>query len=103
MLTLYYKQTCPFSARVLQVADNLQVTLELKDVAEDSVFEQEMLEKGGKSQVPFLVDSERGVSMYDSNDIIEHLRAHYANKTPVAVAARPRVHISSSVCESCEG
>jgi len=103
MLTLYYRPSCPFCARVLQIADNLQVTLELKDISTDLVAEQELLEKGGVSKVPFLVDGERGVSMYESNDIIDYLREHYKNSAPIVAASRPRVHVSSSVCESCEG
>ena len=103
MLTLYYKPTCPFSNRVLQMAENLQVQLELKDISESEVAEQELMELGGKSQTPFLVDSDRGVSMYEASDIIDHLRTHYSQTAAAAVVTRPRVHISSSVCESCEG
>lgn len=84
------------------MADNLHVTLELKEVSEDETAAAELLEKGGKMQVPFLVDSEKAVSMYESSDIIDYLRQNYA-QSATAVATRPRVHISSSVCESCEG
>ena len=33
----------------------------------------ELMEKGGKRQVPFLVDEENGVSMYESDDICRYL------------------------------
>ena len=102
MLTLYFKQTCPFSQRVIQMAENLNVELEMKDVSEDDSAMAELLEKGGKGQVPFLVDSEKNVSMYESDDIIEHMREFYA-KSGAAPAAKPRIHVGGSTCVSCEG
>lgn len=103
MLTLYYKPSCPFCQRVLQMAENLKVELELKDVSEDESALAELLELGGQKQVPFLVDAEKGVSMYESSDIIEHMREHHANTASSEGGVKPRVHISSAVCESCEG
>lgn len=84
------------------MAENLKVELELKDVSEDQVFLDELLSKGGKEQVPFLVDSERGVSMYESSDIIEYIRENYA-KTAAATVSAPRVHVGGATCVSCEG
>jgi len=104
MLTLYYKPSCPFCQRVLQVSDNLGVQFELKDISESEEALAELLEKGGKQQVPYLVDDERGVAMYESGDIIEYVREHYAGSTQEAGAvSRPRVHIGGSTCVSCEG
>jgi len=84
------------------MAENLQVELDLRDISEDPDAAAELVEKGGKTQVPFLVDTERGVMMYESSDIIDYLREHGTKREAVA-AGKPRVHISSSVCESCEG
>ena len=33
---------------------------------------------GGKTQVPFLVDPEKGVQMYESSDIIAYLDENYS-------------------------
>ena len=74
MFTLYYKPTCPFCQRVLQMSENLGVELELKDISEDESAADELVEKGGKRQVPFLVDSQTGESMYESSDIIDYMR-----------------------------
>ncbi len=38
----------------------------------------EVLELGGKAQVPFLVDEERGLQLYESADIIEYARKRFA-------------------------
>jgi glutaredoxin 3 len=103
MLTLYYKPTCPFCQRVIQMAENLKVELEMKDISEDEAALQELIEKGGMKQVPFLVDSEKAVSMYESSDIIDYIRENYASSKVASVLSKPRVHISNSVCESCEG
>ena len=102
MLTLYYKPACPFCERVLQMADNLKVNLSLKDISEDEMAKAELLEKGGKQQVPFLVDTERDVSMYESSDIIDYMREH-GTKASEETSTKPRVHVSGSVCVSCEG
>ena len=85
------------------MADNLKVEVELKDVSEDQSAADELLEKGGKMQVPFLVDTEKDVSMYESSDIIDYLRENGVKKVAVAAAAKPRVHVSGATCTSCEG
>lgn len=103
MLTLYFKPTCPFCHRVIQIAENLNVEMEMKDISEDETALAELLEKGGMKQVPFLVDSEKGVSMYESSDIIDYIREYYAQSKMEVSPVKPRVHISNSVCESCEG
>lgn len=104
MLTLYYKPSCPFCQRVITVAQNLNINFSLKDISDDETALAELMEKGGKQQVPFLVDTEKNISMYESSDIIEYIREHYAGSAREASAApRPRVHVGGSVCESCEG
>lgn len=103
MLELYYKETCPFCQRVLQMAENLGVSFELKDIEADDAIAAELIEKGGKRQVPFLVDTDRDVSMYESADIIDYIREHYKNTaTP---AAKPRIHNAGegATCIACEG
>jgi anaphase-promoting complex subunit 7 len=44
------------------------------------------VEKGGKSQFPYLVDAELGVAMYESKEIIEHLLANYGQSAPLPSA-----------------
>jgi len=79
MLTLYVKTGCPFCHKVLDAGGDLGVTFEEKNIADDAVA-AELIARGGKRQVPYLVDSERGVEMYESDDIIAYLREHYAKK-----------------------
>ncbi len=100
MFTLYYKPSCPFCQRVLQMADNLGVTLELKDISEDETLAQELIARGGKRMVPYLVDTKNNVEMYESSDIIDYLREHKAEAT---APTRPRVHAGGATCVACEG
>jgi glutaredoxin 3 len=102
MLTLYYIPSCPFCQRVLQIAENLGISLDLKDISEDEAAKAELVEKGGTSQVPYLVDTEKDVAMYESGDIIEYIRDNYAGSGE-AVTTKPRIHVGSATCESCEG
>ena len=102
MLTLYYKPSCPFCQRVLQMAENFNVEFDLKDISEDEALAAELVEKGGQRQVPYLVDTEKNVAMYESSDIIEYLRENY-NNAGETTAKKPRIHISDSTCVSCEG
>ena len=86
------------------MADNLGITLTTHDIDESDTALQELLEKGGKKQVPFLVDSEKNVSMYESNDIIDYLRDNYSKtETNTTETVKPRVHVGGSTCVSCEG
>lgn len=84
------------------MAESLKVELVLKDVSEDEAALSELLQKGGSNQVPFLVDTEREVSMYESSDIIDYMREH-APKGEAQSESKPRVHVGGSTCISCEG
>ncbi len=84
------------------MAENFNTNLELKDITESEEALAELMEKGGKAQTPFLVDSERNVSMYETNDIIDHLR-EFGRAAGTAVANKPRVHVGGATCVSCEG
>jgi len=101
MLSLYYKESCPFCQRVMQMAENLGVEFDLKDI-EDDATAAELIEKGGKRQVPYLVDTDKDVAMYESGDIIDYIRDNYAN---IANAEnKPRIHnAGAATCVACEG
>ena len=79
MLTLYIQTGCPFCHKVLDTGRELGVSFEEKDIA-DNAIAAELVARGGKRQVPYLVDSERGVEMYESVDIDAYLREHYAKQ-----------------------
>ena len=100
MLTLYYKPSCPYSARVIAEAEDLGLSFDLKNIAADEALRDELIAKGGKKQVPYLIDASRDEAMYDSGDIIEYLREHYGNGATNASGLR--VYRSDASCDVCE-
>ena len=79
MLTLYYKPTCPFCQKTMAVIDEMGLEVEMKDISADDALAQELIDRGGKRQVPYLVDTDHNIEMYESGDIIAHLREHHAS------------------------
>jgi len=77
MLTLYVKTGCPFCHKVLETGKELGITFDEKNIADDAVA-AELIARGGKRQVPYLIDSERNIAMYESAEIDEYLRAQYS-------------------------
>lgn len=82
------------------MTDRLNTEIEMKDISETEALAAELEERGGKRQVPYLVDTDQNVEMYESDDIIAHLQKHYGE---AAAPTKPRVHVGGSTCESCEG
>lgn len=76
MLTLYVKTGCPFCRKVLDTVAELGIDVAQKNIADQSVAD-ELVALGGKRQVPYLVDSDRDVALYESMDIDAYLRAQY--------------------------
>jgi glutaredoxin len=117
MLTLYVKTGCPYCAVALKKVEDLGLTINEKNIADQGVAD-ELVAKGGKRQVPYLVDDEHGVEMYESSDIAAYLEKTYGKKEeePAQAVAMddsfldnvkvaPRIHRSpdAGVCEACEG
>ena len=78
-LTLYVKTSCPYCAKVLAAGEELNLTFDLKNVAEEGIAD-ELIARGGKRQTPYLVDEEGNVEMYESDAIVEHLHQRFGNK-----------------------
>ena len=76
MLTMYVKTGCPYCGRVIRAIDALGLDVEYKNRNDEGVVD-ELIERGGKAQFPYLVDSENEAEMYESKDIIIHLCKQY--------------------------
>lgn len=72
-MELYIRPGCGYCTKVLDEARRLGVQFVLHDISDPQVA-QELLARGGKQQVPYLVDVARAVEMYESDDIIAHLQ-----------------------------
>ena len=68
-ITLFYKPTCPYCLKVLHYLKQNNITVPLKDVSAEERTKQELIQIGGKSQVPCLVID--GKALYESDDIIK--------------------------------
>lgn len=76
-ITVYRLQACPFCERVVDRLDDL-------DLAYDSVFVEALHSKrnivkrvAGTRTVPVIVDESTGVTMAESDNIIEYLETTY--------------------------
>lgn len=71
-LTLYQYSSCPFCQRVLRFMDANGIELPLKDTMMDPDARRELIELGGKGQVPALRIGDE--IMYESDDIVRWLQ-----------------------------
>lgn len=76
MIELFIKSFCGYCKKVMDYLDEHSIPYKTIDVSEIA-NEEELLRIGGKNQVPFLLDREKKVEMYESNDILEYLREVY--------------------------
>lgn len=86
MLELYQSEGCPHCATVRQKLSELGVSYVSHnprlpgdvggDVTNDVTYDE--LTAGGADQIPYLVDTARNVTMYESGDIVEYLDEHYS-------------------------
>lgn len=74
MITLYTKPLCGYCNVVKDRIEELAIPYREKSIdTEDNLAE--LMEKGGKRQVPYLVDDERGMAMYEPAGIIQYLES----------------------------
>lgn len=78
-MILYVKTGCPWCEKVLNTGKELGIKFEERNIKDDAIA-SELIKRGGKRQVPYLVDNERNVEMYESADIDAYLRAQYPQK-----------------------
>ena len=84
MLELYQAEGCPYSEKARQKLSELGVSYVIHNPRThggETLNEQthdELHKLGGEDQIPFLVDHQREETMYESDDIIEYLKEHYA-------------------------
>jgi glutathione S-transferase len=63
---------CMYCRKVMDFMEEYNISYEKIDIS-DEANERELISLGGKRQVPYMVDEEGGVQMYESLDIIEYL------------------------------
>ena len=83
MLELYQAEGCGYSKKVRETLTDLGISCVIHnprtatgEIRNEQTY-AELRTTGGQDQIPFLVDHQRGVTVYESEDIVEHLRTHY--------------------------
>ena len=78
-LVLYYLPSCPYCIKVLDYMEKENIQIEKRNVS-DPKIKEELIEIGGKGQVPCLVID--GKPLYESDDIINWLAQHKSELQP---------------------
>jgi len=73
MLELFILETCPYCKKVMAFLDENKMEYRKIDIT-NKENEESLIRIGGKRQVPFLIDKDRNIQMYESNDIIEYAK-----------------------------
>lgn len=77
LLELYNFEASPFCRKVREALAALDLDYLVRNVAKKSARRPELVARGGKMMVPYLVDPNTGVEMYESDDIVAYLEATY--------------------------
>jgi len=85
MLELYQSEGCPHCAKVREKLSELGVSYVRHnprlpgdvggDVTNKTTYDE--LVAGGEDQIPYLVDTQQNVTMYESDKIVEYLDEYY--------------------------
>ncbi len=73
MLELFYSDTCPYCRKVIDFFEENNIDFIPKEIHESENYD-DLMTIGKIAQVPFLLDKENNVSMYESDDIIEYVK-----------------------------
>ncbi len=82
MLELYQFEGCPYCKKVRKKMTELGLSFTAHNPRQNEDRMDELMELGGKDQVPFLVDRDEDgeirETLYESDDIVEYLEETYA-------------------------
>ena len=73
MLDLFVLGNCIYCRKVTDFLEEHGVKYNKIDIS-DKASEEALIQAGGKRQVPFLIDRDRNIQMYESEDIVEYIK-----------------------------
>lgn len=80
-IELYQKEECPYSHRVRKTLSALGIDFIAHTVPDDnSLKHKQLVEAGGKDQIPYLLDHRTGVYLYEADAIVEYLNHEYRDE-----------------------
>jgi glutathione S-transferase len=101
LLELYEFEASPFCRLVREVLTELDLDAMIYPCPKGGTrFRPTVQELGGKQQFPFLIDPNTDVQLFESADIIDHLRREYGDGRPALRGFVRRLSIASSAAAS---
>lgn len=78
-MSLYQFTGCPYCMATRRAIRRLNLNIEIRDALDNKQHERELIEQGGKRQVPCLRIDEDGQTtwIYESRDIIQYLDSRF--------------------------
>jgi glutathione S-transferase len=67
----------PYCRKVRETLCRLDLDCHIKNASNRGPMRDELRARGGKKTVPYLVDPNTDTEMYESDDIVDYLRATY--------------------------
>jgi len=77
LLELYGFEASPFCRKVREALCRLDLDYVVRNVAKRSARRPDLVERGGKMMVPYLIDPNTGSELYESDDIVDYLDQTY--------------------------
>lgn len=77
LLELYNFEASPYCRKVREALIELDLDYVVHNVGKKSTRRSDLVARGGKMMVPYLIDPNTGTEMYESEDIIRYLWATY--------------------------
>ena len=99
LLELYEFENCPFCRKVREAFSILDLDARIWPCPKNGPrYREELRKRGGKAQFPYLVDPNRNLEMYESDDIVRYLFETYgAGSPPLALSTPVLRDISSTL------
>lgn len=80
-LKLFEFEACPFCRKVREALTALDLEVEVYPCPKNGpTYRPEVVERGGQSMFPYLIDEGAGWAGYESADIVRHLYERYGNR-----------------------
>ncbi len=101
-LELYEFEACPYCRKVREALSILDLEARLRPCPKGGTrFRPELVERGGKAQLPYLVDPNTGKEMYESDDIVRYLFQEYGGQSvPTWLSAGPITLVSATLASA---
>jgi len=94
-LTLYNMEGSPYCRKVREVLSELDLEHVVRNVPKGSPKRAELVARGGKMQVPYLVDPNTGKELYESDEIVDYLETLYGSGTAAVKRRRSAANRST--------